>query len=151
MKLFNGKLKIWDRFVISNRMRGDESAYITRLRIIDTPLFGVFVHDIHRPDAQPMHHDHPWVFIAVVLRGGYVESIIDPRTREVRDRRIRRINVKGLADAHYIKSVEPGTRSLVFVGRTRRMWGYQERVNADSGHRFTPWSEHPVHAWLERR
>lgn len=140
-----GPVKVWDRFVITNRQAGDTSPYITRLRIVDTPWFGVFVHTMHRPDAQPMLHDHPWPFVSFVLRGGYTERILDPVTRQVRERHIRRFNRKRMIDAHYIVALDQRpTRTLMFVGRTRRKWGYWEQVLGSSTWTWTAWDEHWV-------
>ena len=149
-----GRIKIVDKFVIRNRMRDDDTPYITRWRIFDSPWFGIFVHRMHRPDAQPVHHNHPWAFVSFILRGGYRESFIDPADGEVKVRQIRWFNRKGLADAHYIVALDRlPTWTLVFVGRTRRKWGYvipTTMFGQSAGTRFVPWDESEFHKHLER-
>src|SRR4051812_9607864 len=57
---------------------------ITRHRLIRVPWFGVYVHEIHRPDVDRDLHDHPWAFASFILSGGYTEvtaSVRDDYTR----------------------------------------------------------------------
>lgn len=46
-------------------------------------LFGIAVrvHEILRSDAGRHPHDHPWWFITVILRGGYIETLYNERGR----------------------------------------------------------------------
>lgn len=132
MRLFDGKLKLFDKFLISGRS-GDGDPYLTRWRIIDSPLFGIFVHKMHRPDASPILHDHPWSFVSFVLRGGYVEQRrnmeLEYQSGEKWRRHIKHFNVKRLRDAHFIQHLDrTPTWTLVFVGRTKRVWGYWQQV-----------------------
>ena len=98
-----------------------EVDYLTRLRIVQTPWAAIYLHRIGTPDSRPTLHDHPWNFVAVVLRGGY---------RECRDYSgiahvIRRVNVKRATDLHWIDSLDrTPTWTLVFTGRRKREWGY---------------------------
>jgi hypothetical protein len=102
-----------------------------RWRLLQTPLFGVYVHFIYREDLDPAAHDHPWSFWSLVLRGAYVEHIReDSRETEFSD--VYRTHDAGtlhhfpLHSAHRIIDVEPGTTTLVFVGRKKRTWGFYE-------------------------
>src|SRR5262245_13303083 len=51
----------------------DGADYLVRLRIIQTPFFGVYLHDIHEDDGDRDPHNHPWSFLSIVLRGHYRE------------------------------------------------------------------------------
>jgi hypothetical protein len=53
----------------------DNSAYLTRYAV-STPKEGahIYLHEIHRADADHELHDHPWQFAAYILHGGYVEQ-----------------------------------------------------------------------------
>ena len=148
MKLYKSKIKLFDRFTIFDR-KGNNSPYLTRYRIIDTPWFGVFVHQMHRPDASPILHDHPWAFVSFVLRGGYIErykDMSDLTDAQVHVRRINHFNLKRLRDAHYISMLDrTPTWTLVFVGATERVWGYWERGTNEGWYR-TIWHEHINHA-----
>lgn len=48
--------------------------------IFQSPLGTVRLHNIREPDEDREMHDHPWDFVAVILRGGYVEDIPAPAT-----------------------------------------------------------------------
>lgn len=36
--------------------------------------FGVFIHKMSAPDPGVHLHDHPWTFLTLILKGGYVEE-----------------------------------------------------------------------------
>lgn len=55
----------------------DGDPYLDRLRIVQTPVFGIYLHRVHGPDGQRHPHDHPWWFASVVISGGYVEQVWD--------------------------------------------------------------------------
>jgi hypothetical protein len=37
------------------------------------PLLNIYLHYIVASDTQLRHHDHPWGYLTLILRGGYVE------------------------------------------------------------------------------
>lgn len=49
--------------------------YLDRLRILQTPMFSIYFHQIHTADVDKFPHDHPWWFASLVLSGGYVERV----------------------------------------------------------------------------
>jgi hypothetical protein len=49
--------------------------YLVRLRIVQTPWFGIYLHDIHEDDGDRDPHNHPWSFLSFVLRGYYTERV----------------------------------------------------------------------------
>lgn len=114
------------RFTISK----NGSLYLDRLRIVQTPWFGVYLHYIARPDLDRDPHDHPWNFGALVLRGGYTEEF-HPLALVGRDLRVSRRRWDAFSwhtisrgQAHRIVSVKPRTYTLVFVGRRAGDWGF---------------------------
>lgn len=113
-----------------------------RWRLIQTPLFGLYVHFIYREDLDPVPHDHPWRFWSLVLRGGYREEY-HPDVREIGTSRQQQhepwsVHEFPLRAAHRITSVEPRTVTLVLVGRKLRTWGfYDER----RGNAFVDWRD----------
>jgi hypothetical protein len=114
-------------------------AYLHRLRIVNTPWFGINLHDIHLPDTDKDPHDHPWNFVSVVLRGGYGETLYTYDTvRSVRSKVWRRGSIHRMRTRsfHHIHKVEPGTRTLVFTGKRSKAWGFQTRTG------FVPWQEY---------
>lgn len=108
-----------------------------RLRLLQTPWFGLYLHFIYREDLDPIPHDHPWVFWRLILWGGYEErywtlpTTIHP-ARHVWRRRgsVSRFPTE---HAHYIRRVLPGTTSLVLVGPKVRVWGFWKPLNVGIG------------------
>lgn len=105
-----------------------------RRRGLDLRRFGIYVHDIEQPDPGLDLHDHPWPFVSIVLRGGYVEEFAEARVApglaavgqqaQVRSWLPRSVHRIRMTDAHRIIACEPGTRTLVLRGRKTRSWGF---------------------------
>lgn len=51
----------------------DIGEVFTRYTLLKTPLFRVYLHCLYAPRWHPMGHDHPWSFVTLILRGGYLE------------------------------------------------------------------------------
>lgn len=108
-------------------------AYLRRLRIIDTPWFGVYLHDIDGPDPQPDPHDHPWPFVSVVLRGGYAEKVfvyVEHEYDYFARTHVRQWiagswhKMPAEGKAHFIVWALPRTRTLILRGKRSRDWGF---------------------------
>lgn len=123
------------RWAFMNRrlIGSDSDVYLDRLYVVQTPLFGVMLHRIYRPDNQRDLHDHPWNFFSVILLGHYVEDTAQGPKRR------RWFNWKRAEDRHSIRecSRRP-VWTLVFTGRKRRTWGFW----VDSGTRWVKWTEY---------
>lgn len=108
----------------------DGLIYLARLRIVQTPWFGIYVHDIYEPDGGDPHN-HPWSFVSIVLRGHYVERLYPEPGRELtypvfREQRWRRFSAHrmGRQTAHVITEAGPGLKTLILVGPRRGEWGF---------------------------
>lgn len=127
-------------------------------------LFGVYLHLIDAPDPGLDLHDHPWPFATIILRGGYTEehaSIRDAVPYAVIAERVGKRSVcrpgvmrvwrrgsvhrMGLADAHRIIAVEPGTVTLVLRGRKVRPWGFYLPTGWVDQRRYDYAARRPVH------
>jgi len=119
----------------------DGDPYLDRLRLIETPLFAVFLHHIHRPDRDPDPHDHPWPFVSVVLCGSYREKVwldkTEPDLRGCFIRNRKRWSLRSLSRdaAHMITRIDGPLWTLVITGRSHGTdsWGFWP------GGRFVPW------------
>jgi hypothetical protein len=105
--------------------------YLRRWYIIDNERLILMLHNICQPDNDRWLHDHPWWFLSIVLRGGYVETRTK-RNGQLRLHRVRRVNFVGRRTFHRIESVEPNTWTLVLCGSRGRTWAYR-----------VPWKELP--------
>lgn len=109
------------------RRSNKEIVYLRRLRVIQTPAFGVMVHWIEDIDDGPYPHDHPWTwFRTFVVRGGYTEIFFKRFSSFVNDagctytwKRWSTHKVNHYS-GHQITDVSPGTITLVFHGKRIR-------------------------------
>lgn len=154
-KLANGRSSrwaLWDVFRVPDY--DTEGDYLTRIRIVQTPVFGIYLHRFDGPDPRPTLHDHPWAFTSIVLRGGYVERRLDPHTMKVEENAVVRFyNRKHPHNAHaIIRLLRVPTWTLFLVGRRQRTWGYWEPLSdlepgtAGDEWVFTEFNKHE-HAW----
>lgn len=128
-RLKDGAGMVWafmKPFVIPCRDNGD--VYLFRLRLVQTPWFGVYLHRIHKKD--PHHpHNHPWNFKSIVLWGGYTEDHwVNPYSGAMGQshREFGRFSAHGmkLNEAHRIVDLKPNTWTLIFVGKRQQEWGF---------------------------
>lgn len=112
----------------------DGRPYLTRWRLIQTPLFAAYLHRFWAPDHDEDFHDHPWDFVSIVLAGGYVEERGWPLRVERRGR--GSVAYRRAEDLHRIASVIVPTWTLVLCGRRRREWGFQ------TPHGWVQWEEY---------
>lgn len=117
----------------------DGDPYLDRLRIIQTPLFGLYLHHIHRADREMDPHDHPWWFASLVLAGWYEELVWpDKQDRNARTAVMRlrgRWSLRSISrrGAHIITDVRGPLWTLVVTGPKRGEWGFWTRDG------FVPW------------
>lgn len=105
----------------------DGVRYLRRHWIVKTPFGGIILHRMDGPDARDTLHDHPFSFVSLVLRGGYIENRLRPRSMTVYPHVVTRWNVMRKHDAHTIvELLDEPTWTLLFVGRHVRTWGFLE-------------------------
>lgn len=127
---------LWQRMTIPCQ---DGLVYLARLRVIQTPWFGVFVHDIYQADADQDPHDHPWGFVSIVLRGSYREELHElDHLKIVRTKTYARwsAHYMGRRSAHRITHAAPGLRTLIFTGKRHDGWGFYTPQG------YVPWQEY---------
>lgn len=113
----------------------DGSLYMGRYTLFETKWLSARVHNIATPDLDRHFHDHPWNFVSLVLRGGYVERrpaqispCFIPGTGEEYGRDTFRgagsISYRRACDRHRITEVEKDTWTLVIYGPKIQWWGF---------------------------
>jgi hypothetical protein len=114
--------------------------YLARLRIIQTPWFGIYLHDIYEPDAARDPHNHPWSFVSIVLRGSYTELLWPDAEHAwwiVRQTHRRwSIHRMSRQSAHRIAYAAPGLKTLILTGPRRSNWGFFTPAG------FVPWQQY---------
>jgi hypothetical protein len=122
----------------------DGEVYLDRLRIVQTPWFGVYLHRLDVPDPGVDLHDHPWTFASVILRGGYDEEVCDTDDAEdcarwaerwpgtctrgfTRSWTARSVHRLLLTECHRITRLHRSpTWTLIITGPRRRSWGFYQ-------------------------
>jgi hypothetical protein len=119
----------------------DGRTYLDRLRVVQTPWFGVYLHRLDVPDPGVDLHDHPWPFLSVILRGGYEEEASPTRLAPdfariaerwptakrgvVRSWRAGSVHRLRLTECHRITDLHRSpTWTLILVGRRQQSWGF---------------------------
>lgn len=66
-------MRLFKKYDIVKQVDGRESVYLRRYFILKpTKNFpGIYLHHICRSDDDRDPHDHPWSFLALILKGGY--------------------------------------------------------------------------------
>lgn len=134
---FNQRWGAWTSMTLRNST-GD--IYLFRRRIVQTPLFAVYLHDIEAGDEASELHNHPFPFASLILRGGYTEAravLLPAQTMDgvevpdwrgsVEHRTLKRGRWNVMprhTRVHTILHALPGTRTLVFAGPRKNSWGW---------------------------
>ena len=89
---------------------------------VRTPLGMVRLHHIMRSDNDRHFHDHPFNFISIILRGGYIES----RPKEPPEIYLPgNVLFRFAEDLHYLKLLDRDAWTLVLATNPRRRWGFE--------------------------
>jgi hypothetical protein len=122
----------------------DDGIYLTRRRLVQTPWGGIYLHRLDGPDPRHTLHDHPWSFVSIVLRGGYVERRLNPSTMTVDESHyVRRVNRVRAFEAHSImRLLRYPTWTLLLVGPRVRTWGYLDQQGWCSTWEWTEFDKH---------
>jgi hypothetical protein len=109
---------------------GKENPYLLRWWVIPrNRLFNIYLHKFLRDDDDRALHDHPWVSLSVILKGGYVEHTASG----VRRRYVGIIVFRRAKHAHRIELLRQHIRlgriivpawTLFITGPRIREWGF---------------------------
>lgn len=93
----------------------------TRYTLLWTPWFTIYLHRLVALVAHPQCHDHPWWFVALLLKGGYNEFHDGVWTW----RRPGSVLFRPAAFSHNV--VTKGVSwSVIVTGKKKREWGFQD-------------------------
>jgi hypothetical protein len=110
----------------------------TRYQLLKTPWFNLYLHQLWAPNWHPECHDHPWGFVAILLKKGYLER---SGGKDVR-RRPGAILFRPATFAHNVITPYGTSWSLIFTTRKSRDWGFLP---------CTRWIHRPTLSWQEYR
>lgn len=124
-------------FLVKEIVSKEGVVHFRRYRLLRTPWFNIYIHNILKSDEDSDPHDHPWGFIAFMFWGSYLEEWLgayeDYRYwagAELRQdiRSFGSVYYHPAKDFHKITLKSPSVWTLVFAsGRKRPGWGYQTR------------------------
>lgn len=149
--------------VIPNRFGG---AYLRRWYLIPrNPFINVYLHHFLSSDDDRALHDHPWWFVSLILRGGYIEmgesaegkmtALCRTAVTDIRSPFWRRcIAFRPATHQHRVVLATTDERdlpcwTLIVTGPRRRLWGFWcpgiGHFDVDypvrRGDRFVPWDQ----------
>ena len=108
------------RFLTWAENLGKEECPYLRRWVVNCGLFSIRLHHWLGSDDQRHLHDHPWAFITIVLRGGYID-----RDDTRKDRLLPgSIRVRSATYKHSVRVRPSGCWSLVLTGPEVREWGF---------------------------
>lgn len=93
----------------------------TRYALWRTGWFNVYLHQLNAPNWHPECHDHPWGFVAILLRRGYLERV---GTKEHR-RFPGMILFRPATFLHNVITPYGTSWSLIFTTPKSREWGFK--------------------------
>jgi hypothetical protein len=122
-------------FLVKEIISKDGLVHFRRWRILATPWFNIYIHNILRSDEEAHPHDHPWNFLSFILKGGYTEAWL-PFYEDVAyrngvpllnsTRKPGTVVYHDAKDFHKLTLLKDSAWTLVFTfGKRRPTWGYQ--------------------------
>lgn len=128
-------MSLWERFVrkfflVKEIVSKFGQVHFRRFRLLQTPWFAIYIHQILRSDEDLDPHDHPWAFSSVILEGAYEEqSWYPPHFQTMYYNKFYSGDViqHKAEDAHKITLISKEVWTLVFTSGRTRYWGYQTK------------------------
>lgn len=93
----------------------------TRYAVLRTRWFNIYLHQLHAPNWHPECHDHPWGFVAILLRRGYLEQVGEKTYR----RRSGSVLFRPATFLHNVITPYGTSWSLIFTTSKHRDWGFK--------------------------
>lgn len=102
--------------------------HFRRYRLLSTPWFNLYIHQILHSDMEKHFHDHPWGFYSLILFGAYREyASYPPSYFAIHSTLFQAGNVAQhrREDAHHITLITPTVWSFVLTTGRKHDWGYR--------------------------
>ncbi len=130
--------------------RDGTTPYMERYYILfkDRPRWmplNITLHKVCRSDL-PILHDHPWGYMTIILKGGYIEHT-------EYDRFFRgpgHIRIRGAKSYHWLEAVKDiPSWSLFFMGKRSRKWGFLKASEWIEAEEYLAWRDQATPEELE--
>lgn len=124
-------------FLTKEIVSKEGKVHFRRYRLLETPWFNIYIHQILRSDEDRHFHDHPWHFTSHILKGSYYERWTEypdhkyefqsvwsskPAMPGLRPRNVIKHHAQ---DTHSLTLLTPEVWTLVFTSGRERVWGYR--------------------------
>jgi hypothetical protein len=124
-------------FLTKEIVSKEGKVHFRRYRLLATPWFNIYIHQILKSDEEAHMHDHPWHFQSYIIKGSYAEKWTEypdhlyafesvwsskPAMEGLAPRRVIRHHAR---DAHKITLLTPDVWTFVITWGRKRLWGYQ--------------------------
>lgn len=118
MKVFSSLLYGFKREIY----RSEDELYLTRYYILESKFLSIYIHQFHMSD-YPVPHCHPWNFVAIPLKTGYIEHFPDGTSII---RKPFRPAFRTKREFHWIERIPfmPAPWTLFITFHRSRRWGF---------------------------
>lgn len=93
----------------------------TRYALFKSSWLNVYLHQLDAPVWHPQCHDHPWGFVAILIRRGYTEKVNNKDFRRLPGS----VLFRPATFAHNVITPYGTSWSVIFAGPKSREWGFK--------------------------
>lgn len=117
------KTEAWLRRTFSHKEIGwaEIGEKFTRYQLLKTRWFNLYLHQLWAPEWHPKCHNHPWSFVALLLKGGYFEQV----GNKVWWRMPGSILYRPAEFTHNVVTDNAVSWSLILTGPKKNDWGFK--------------------------
>lgn len=127
------------RFEWGERLGVPTCPYVVRW-MVQSPWGSLRLHHWLAPDDDRARHDHPWWFVTLVLRGGYVD--VSPEGAE--HLRASAVRYRPATHRHTVVPDPGGAWTIIVTGPQARQWGFWVKGKFVKSYRyFYRFGHHP--------
>ncbi len=107
--------------------------FLMRRTVLHIKNVHIRIHDILSEDKTSYLHNHPFHYVSVILRGGYVEQLMceDGKMKTIEHNKFSVI-CRTSSQYHRINNVQPRTRTLFLSWKTNTGWGLKRHDDIDN-------------------
>lgn len=100
----------------------DGVLHFRRWAILQTKFLSIYIHGIYKEDNDKHLHNHPWNILTIILKGSYIEQLLDTEVK----RKFLHVGFRNRYQYHKIKELlSDKVFTLAFVfGKRNNKWGY---------------------------
>ena len=115
-------------FLVKEIISQEGEIHFRRYRLLGTPWFNIYLHEIRHSDEDRHMHDHPWNYTSFILKGSYFEQrMFYPNFRVMGSGTYgpQDLLERDSRDVHRLTIKSPVVWTLVITSGRERVWGYQ--------------------------